>query len=189
MLSRKNYLKKKVTKHRLVKKKTYKNKKNHRKTHKKANKRRHNKKTKRNNLFFGGGEWLTNDELKEDDKCPICSQEFSETPDQAIYKTNCRHLFHNNCLNAYCNHEEKVNNNTRPTCPVCRSDLGYACLDVDAFADQYLDASLLPAKIKEIYENKNKTGEVMKRLDVSRKNENIVINRIRDDDDDDDGYD
>jgi hypothetical protein len=42
-------------------------------------------------------------------------------------------LFHNNCLNEYC---ESQRGNI--VCPICRSDLEYSCFDVWAFKEKNL---------------------------------------------------
>jgi len=49
--------------------------------------------------------------LKE---CPICTSEFAAA-DRSIVSTGCRHLFHEDCLIAWCK--------THHRCPMCRSDL------------------------------------------------------------------
>jgi Ring finger domain len=124
---------------------------NKKKTH--INNRKHKR-------YHGGntGNWFTYDELpedKKDDKCPICHDYFRETTDKVIYKTDCGHLFHNNCLNDYCNHIGRNNPNrilNTISCPICGRDLGYACIDVDAFQDKFLEANLSD-KVREIYES------------------------------------
>ena len=40
--------------------------------------------------------WVGLNEYNPTDDCPICQHEFGTT--QAIFKTPCGHLFHNNCL-------------------------------------------------------------------------------------------
>ena len=54
-----------------------------------------------NKKYVGGGKWIDNDTLPIEDLCPICHEEFSKTPEQAIYNTDCGHVFHNNCLNKH----------------------------------------------------------------------------------------
>jgi hypothetical protein len=168
MPTRKNHLKKYTKKTSLFrrknnKKKTRKtnNKRKHKKSHKKAYKKQHYKKTKRskNKMIVGGGEWLTDEELPEynkDDICVLCQEKFSETPDKAIYKTDCNHNFHNNCLNDYCVDyikRYKTDENPYPEaiCPICKKDLGYDAMDVYAFAEKSLDTKLNP-NVKKIYD-------------------------------------
>jgi len=42
-------------------------------------------------------------------------------------------FFHNNCLYDYC-----IKNRGNIKCPVCRSDIGYACTDVAGFKEKFL---------------------------------------------------
>jgi len=75
--------------------------------------------------------WLDTNQYDPNDKCPICHEEYGTT--QAIYQTPCKHDFHNNCLNEYCEHY-----NGNIVCPVCRSDIEYSCMDVWAFKNKAL---------------------------------------------------
>jgi len=75
--------------------------------------------------------WLNPSQYDQNDICPICHENYGTT--QAIYKTQCNHIFHNDCLNGYCEINEG-----EIACPVCRSDLEYACMDVWAFKDKAL---------------------------------------------------
>jgi len=75
--------------------------------------------------------WLDKDEYTPDDLCTICHDTYGTS--QAIYKTNCNHNFHNNCLNEYC---ETYSGEV--VCPVCRSDIEYGCMDVWAFKEKAL---------------------------------------------------
>jgi hypothetical protein len=128
---------------------------NNKKKTKKTKKNRNQRKNKK--IYRGGeytGEWLTYDELPEDKKdelCSLCHVKFSETPDKVIYKTECGHLFHNNCLNDYCEHHSELKIYAI-NCPICRKDLGWTCINVDAFSGKYLDSTDLSKKAKEIYE-------------------------------------
>lgn len=130
--------------------------------YKKKTKRNRNQHKKRNQnknkkIYRGGeytGEWLTYRELPEDKKdeiCSLCHVKFSETPDKVIYKTECGHLFHNKCLNDYCEHHSELKIYAI-NCPICRKDLGWTCINVDAFSGKYLDSTDLSKKAKEIYE-------------------------------------
>jgi hypothetical protein len=122
---------------------------------KKTKRNRNQRKNKKN--YRGGdynGEWLTYHELPEDKKdelCSLCHVKFSETPDKVIYKTECGHLFHNKCLNDYCEHHSELKIYAI-NCPICRKDLGWTCINVDAFSEKYLDSTDLSKKAKEIYE-------------------------------------
>jgi hypothetical protein len=121
----------------------------------KRNKRK-SKKSRKNKTFRGGGKWLTDDDDLPETMCPICFDDFSETPDQAVYKTDCGHVFHNNCLNKYCTKNERRGN--PQICPVCRKDLytekSDQCTDVWAFANKRLDTKDLDAKNLALYEGK-----------------------------------
>jgi hypothetical protein len=153
-------------------KKHSKSKKKHKKQKTKKNKKRNKRQSRKNKTFRGGGRWIDNETIPEEDICPICFDDFSETPDQAVYKTDCGHVFHNNCLNKVCEINEK--SNVEPTCPICRADLNTdksdQCTDVWAFANKRLDTKDLDAKNLALYEGKPP----------------MKITRIDDDDDDDD---
>ena len=115
---------------RIRKKSFYKNKKS------KQRKSRKSRKILRKNKYVkkqkAGGEWLTYGNVDRNDICQICNQKFYDTPDKAIYKTNCNHLFHNSCLNNLC--EE---NNGDLTCPTCHQD-NIDCMSIWAFEKQAL---------------------------------------------------
>ena len=145
------------TKRRQIKKKTLTNRK--RNTQKKTKRNRNNRKfrtryTKKN---VGGGDWIDNDTIPKEDVCPICLQQFSETPELAVYETTCGHKFHNNCLNRVCDSARA------PRCPICRSELEKAaigneparadCKEVYAFASKALDnPDFLDEKNRAIYD-------------------------------------
>ena len=129
-------------------------------------KRRHGRKTTKRNKHVkkfrtmrnkkymrGGGNWIDGDTLPEDEICSICLQKFSETPEQAVYKTNCGHVFHNNCLNNTCVSNEKAGRDL--VCPLCRKELqtddGEQCMDVWAFANKALGSNL-DSKNRAIYD-------------------------------------
>jgi len=113
----------------------------------------------RNKKYSGGGRWIDVDNdntFNAGDVCPICLQHFSATQDLAIYKTHCRHIFHNNCLNRAC--DARV-----LRCPICRSELEKAaigneparadCTEVRAFATKRLDnPNILDEKNRAIYD-------------------------------------
>jgi|GEM_PF-4408122 len=77
--------------------------------------------------------WVSPNQYDPTDTCPICYEEYGLA--QAVYKTSCGHLFHNDCLNA---HFEAHNPYMNPTCPVCRSDVPNANMDVWAFKNKAL---------------------------------------------------
>lgn len=97
--------------------------------------RKNTRKVRKSYKKRGGGEkWKTSDEITDKrDVCPICLVEFSETPNKAIYKTDCNHLMHNDCLSEYCEIKEDV-----AECPICRASLGDQCNDVSEFKDKNL---------------------------------------------------
>jgi Ring finger domain len=130
---------------------------------------RNNKKfrTRRNKKYFGGGNWIDNNTLSPDEECSICLEQFSETPQLAVYETDCGHKFHNNCLNRTCITAERAGNDL--VCPICRADLeteyGMQCTDVYAFRNKRLDA-VLDATNRAIYEAQPAVDE----------NDNEIIN-------------
>ena len=79
-----------------------------------------------------GGRFLTYGDVDRNDICGICNIKFYDTPDKAIYKTNCNHLFHNDCLNKLC--EE---NNGELMCPTCQQD-NIDCMSIWAFKNKRL---------------------------------------------------
>ena len=146
------------------KRKTQKKGRNGRKITKKITKRnKHSRKfrTRRNKKYSGGGTWIdvdNDDTFNAADECPICFQTFSGTPNLAIYKTYCGHIFHNNCLNEACEAARGV-----PSCPICRRELEKAaigneparadCSEVHDFASKALDnPNILGEKNREIYD-------------------------------------
>jgi len=141
-------LKKNLTNH---KRKSHKNRRRGRKMTKRN---KHVKKftTMRNQKYMrGGGKWIDGDTLPEDEICSICLQKFSETPEQAVYRTNCGHVFHNNCLNNTCEAGRYM------VCPLCRKELqtgdGEQCMDVWAFANKALGfGNNLDEKSRAIYD-------------------------------------
>jgi hypothetical protein len=79
---------------------------------------------------IGGGEWINSRDASvvENVSCPICLENFLDTPNQAIYKSDCGHIFHNNCMLRVCEGpiEKRI-------CPMCRTPLKDDCSDVYAF--------------------------------------------------------
>ena len=80
----------------------------------------------------GGRPWVTYADADRNDICVLCNNKFYDTPEKAIYKTNCDHLFHNDCLNKLC--EE---NNGDLMCPTCHQD-NIDCMDIWAFKNKRL---------------------------------------------------
>ena len=119
---------------------------------KKKFKKRNNSKKKSKR---GGGQvWKTYKEVADPaEYCSICHETYVDTPTQAIYKTWCGHLFHNDCLNSYCD----INGETTK-CPLCRKpiqDIGHQnCMDVWAFKTKSLsedNIDLQPEDMAKIY--------------------------------------
>ena len=136
-------------------------------------KKRKSQRSRINKKYLGGGDWIVNDNLPDEDICPICHEKFSETPEQAIYKTDCNHVFHNNCLNEICIRSET--GGVKPTCPICRKELDLnECTDLWAFKEGVLDADGLKPEIKEIYDNQET-------IENKEKQHTVVANRIEDD--------
>lgn len=108
--------------------------------------------------YLGGGDWFTSDSenINPEDVCSICLEEFKNTPNKAIYITDCGHKFHNDCLNTHC--ETKERSGVQPgeiTCPNCRAklytDSSDQCTDVWAFANKSLDTGKFDTKLSDIY--------------------------------------
>ena len=105
--------------------------------------------------------WIDSSQYNPHDTCPICYEKYGTN--NAIYKTDCNHIFHNDCLNEYCEHT-----NGNITCPVCRADVGDACNAVWAFKEKMLgnesDKPLFDGnpRIMEIY-NRIRGGRKTKR--------------------------
>ena len=90
-----------------------------------------------------GGDWLQygKDNLHNEVDCPICGQPFDNK--QAIYETECGHIFHNNCLLGWCDTQDA--SHKEPTCPVCRKDIGDDCSAVYAFKHKALSTYNKPS--------------------------------------------
>jgi hypothetical protein len=122
------------------KKYTRKNKKTIKKRKPKKTFRKRKSTRNRNKKQIGGGRWLskTSEEVVEKPVCPICLRSFIPEPDstpeqveQAIYRAECGHIFHNNCLLRVCQNIE-----SRKKCPMCREPLTEDCNDVWAFRNR-----------------------------------------------------
>ena len=108
--------------------------------------------------YIGGGEWINSrdEAVTENVSCPICLENFIDTPNQAIYKSDCGHIFHNNCMLRVCDSNEE-----NPLCPLCRKPLADDCNDVYAFKEKVLgrinaaegEPYFEDEEIQNIYEN------------------------------------
>lgn len=60
--------------------------------------------------------WLDPTQYNPKDVCSLCLNKFGVK--KAVYKTQCNHVFHNNCLDDYCEHHY---GNIK--CPICRKTI------------------------------------------------------------------
>jgi hypothetical protein len=139
-------------------------------------KRRTKKKriTIKNNNIKGGTECEIRGYIKKNNipkvvsnhpKCQICHEKFkipteadNGEGDEAIYRTECCHLFHLNCLENYCKNgitRNNMGNTFFPNCPVCNADISSDCLSVEAFREKFLDTQGLDDYLMNIYENQS----------------------------------
>ena len=98
--------------------------------------------------------YVTNDEIPEDN-CSIC-QETLKDPLKAVFKLDCGHFFHNNCLDDYCT---KKYPNT--TCPLCRRQFdNNECNSFYAFKHKalYMPEEYLPSEVLYIYNQQSNIG-------------------------------
>jgi hypothetical protein len=98
--------------------------------------------------YKGGGKWLNqhNPGVLENTLCPICYAEFKDTPEQAIYQTQCGHIFHNDCILAVCNLMQW-------NCPICRRPLSEGdCTDVYAFKEKVIGDNFNDPEIQKLYD-------------------------------------
>jgi hypothetical protein len=102
------------------------------------------KNTRKNNRRrrnMRGGEtqnssWVDPPEVDTTEECPICSQAFDSQ--HAVYKTSCGHLFHNDCLNQWC--ETSYDRGSELTCPTCRANIqDEDCPNIWAFKNKALE--------------------------------------------------
>jgi rubrerythrin len=140
-------------KQRRATKKTRRLQKNQRRVTKKTHRmqqtqRRTTKNTHKN--YYGGGDWIPNKKINNNDRCSICNQIFE--PNLAVYKTDCGHLFHNNCLNDKC---ETNRNNWY--CPICGEPITEdQCTDVWAFKNKAMhERDFNDNQVKGIYINQD----------------------------------
>ncbi len=64
--------------------------------------------------------WIAKHTLSKDiGNCAICLNSLLYKKD-LIYALKCHHMFHNNCINDYCEYGWKDNKHKLLSCPVCR---------------------------------------------------------------------
>jgi hypothetical protein len=100
-----------------------------------ANARRANSRSARRDRHIISN-WTTHTDMDDDDMCAVCARLFRETPNEAIYISECGHFFHNDCLVNDC--EELARNNTPPTCVLCNTNFESECMSVGAFKHKSL---------------------------------------------------
>lgn len=101
------------------------------------------------------GNWVEPSDYNAKEVCSICLEDLGTQ--QAIYKTPCNHLFHNDCLNGYCETQGRLDNQTGMfvlPCPLCRTNLNETvCSDVWAFKEGALsDDFENQPHVQQIYE-------------------------------------
>jgi hypothetical protein len=109
--------------------------------------------------------WINPTEYDRNDICVICTRKLGIK--QAIYQGEpCKHKFHNNCFNEYCQHNEQkyMDEDESLPCPVCRGPLNGSCMDVWAFKNQAFDnentASVFPDEhVRKIYETQSELSD------------------------------
>ena len=95
---------------------------------------------------------------KDDEMCGICYIEFKDQP-KNIIKTDCSHYFHVACLHTWCSTQGKfsiIYNEAGepmaqpiiPTCPVCRYDIPYNCIDVSEKYEEIINENYTKFKTK-----------------------------------------
>ena len=102
--------------------------------------------------------YVTNDEIPEDN-CSICQKTLKD-PLKAVFKLDCGHFFHNNCLDDYCTFEIENNPYTTETnCPLCRTKFDpINCNTFWAFRNNALETKNLPSEVLYIYNQQSNTG-------------------------------
>jgi hypothetical protein len=82
------------------------------------------------------------------DDCAICLKSLNN-PKKAVYRTQCGHFFHNNCLDQLCE-----SSYPELKCPICRRILDEEeCSTFAAFKEKMFDESIqsLPKSVQKIY--------------------------------------
>ena len=75
--------------------------------------------------------WIGPDEYNQEEQCSICLEKYGVA--KAIYRTTCNHIFHNDCLDDYCEIKQGI-----IECPMCRTNVGELCNNVSAFKSKSL---------------------------------------------------
>ncbi len=89
--------------------------------------------------------WIDPKQYNPKDVCSLCLKKFGVK--KAVYKTQCNHIFHNNCLENYCKH-----NSDNIQCPLCREFID-DCNRLRAFRKHLLDPNIFDNKhVKHIYD-------------------------------------
>lgn len=57
----------------------------------------------------------------DSDKCPICLGEWQDDDDVVV--SRCAHAFHRSCIREWVQPRNKIGQNNRDTCPMCRAQL------------------------------------------------------------------
>jgi len=65
--------------------------------------------------------WILNDrkDIKMDNDCYICNEEFQENDNVITLKCDKTHVFHRHCFSKYIKCQKEQDNNTRK-CPMCQ---------------------------------------------------------------------
>lgn len=126
------------------------------------------RKTRKTNNFKGGSECDIIGFIKEVDipkiiskqpKCQICNIQFNNPSYPPIYKTECCHVFHFNCLEDNCKNQYNRNNDKSfflPSCPICNRQIPIDCMNVEAFREKFLDTDNLDPYLYNIYESQER---------------------------------
>jgi len=130
--------------------------------------KRKTRKTRKTNNFKGGSECNIVGFIKEVDipkiiskqpKCQICNIQFNNPSYPPIYRTECCHVFHFNCLQNYCQDgitRNDQNNIFFPNCPVCNADISNDCMSTEAFKENFLDTDNFDSYLYNIYESQER---------------------------------
>jgi hypothetical protein len=121
--------------------------------------------------------WLDKTEYNPKEICSLCLEKYTKS--KGVYQIlPCKHIFHNDCLNRYCEHEEGD-----IKCPLCRGDTEeYTCMDVWAFKNYALDPSSLQGNkhLLKIYD-KNKPpvggGKTKRKGSKNRRTKRRYVNK------------
>lgn len=113
--------------------------------------------------------YITQHDIPED-HCAICVETLKD-PSKAVFKLPCGHMFHNNCLNDYCNHSGP---SMTTICPICRQSFNpLECNTFYAFKEKALNPTNLPNDVLNIYNNQE-GGNRNKKKNNKNKNKNKI---------------